>query len=80
MTKVKELTAGDKVELAGHSAIFVTEGPHPLYPKLRLVVWRVDGREWSFDALSAEQEVGEVVQGETAETRNKRLRQILMGI
>ena len=60
MATVSSLLPGDHVELMGMGAIYVAQTDHPLYPGLRLVVWKLDSGEWSHDALSAAQYVGEV--------------------
>lgn len=38
---------------------FVAQCPHPLYPSLQLVIWRLHDGTWSHDALSPNQDVGE---------------------
>ena len=77
MARVRELTPGDLVLLGGRAATFVAETAHPLWPKLRLVVWRLRGGEWSHDALGLDQEVGDVEPG-GAEDRERRLREALL--
>jgi hypothetical protein len=74
--KVKELTPGDKIELAGTTAVFVAKCPHPYYTGFQLVTWWTDKEEWSHDALLADQEVGNLVSEPqfNAEIRAKRAR------
>lgn len=78
MTTVAALTSGDEVALAGgHSAVFVAQTQHPLWPHLRLVVWRLPDGTWSHDALSALQDVGDVSPA-TQQARVARLRSALI--
>jgi hypothetical protein len=58
---VKNLICGDVVEQAGYQATFIGQSPHPRYPDLALVVWRMSDGSVSLDALSYDQEVGELV-------------------
>lgn len=63
---VRQLVAGDKVNLGEDSAIFIVQAPHAKYPGLQLVVWRLLDRSgkpasYSFDALLPDQEIGELV-------------------
>ncbi len=61
--KLMALLPGDKVELPGTSrwAIYVGRViPHPIYPTLALVIWRLDDGTWSHDALDPQQDVGNV--------------------
>jgi hypothetical protein len=62
MTKVRvsELLPGDLVTLpeADASATFIQQVQHPLWPHLRLVIWKLDDGTWSLDALDARQDVG----------------------
>ena len=59
MTQVQHLLPGDLVTQGEMSAVYVTQAEHPLFPGLRLVVWRLDGGGWSHDALRPDQDVGE---------------------
>jgi hypothetical protein len=59
MTAVSELLPGDRAELGGQGAVFIAAVPHPCWPRLRLVIWRLDDGSWSLDALAARQEIGE---------------------
>ncbi len=77
MASIRELTPGDLVLLAGHAATFIAETAHPLYPGLRLVVWRLGTMEWSHDALALDQEVGAVVAA-SGNDRQQRLREALL--
>lgn len=59
--RVIDLTPGIRI-LEPHNAIshtFVAQTSHPLYPGLQLVIWRMENREWSHDALSPLQDVGD---------------------
>ena len=80
MARVRELIPGDLVYLhspPGRSAVFIAETAHPLYPGLRLVVWKLGDGTWSHDALHLNQEVGEVRTTSDAE-RQRWLRQSLL--
>ena len=57
MATVASLIPGDLVRNGDMEAVFIARVPHPLYPGLQLVTWRL-GDGWSFDALDARQEVG----------------------
>ena len=67
--KVYELVPGMTFKPAvGDTAVFIQRAPHPLWPNLQLVIWRMygsgpsgdaDAPWWSHDALSAEQDVGD---------------------
>ena len=59
---VHDLVPGDLVvkESVG-SATFIAKGPHPKYPGLQLVIWKLEDGTWSLDALRWNQEVGEAV-------------------
>lgn len=58
--KVSELTPGDTIKaFAGLQATYVAQTEHPIWPWLRLVVWRMPDGSWSHDALSPQQDVGE---------------------
>lgn len=59
-TKVNELRPGDEVIFGGGRATFVATEPHPKYPSLRLVIWRLDDGSWSLDALDPWQVVGTI--------------------
>lgn len=58
--KVRDLVPGDRVTLAGESAVFITQAVHPVWPVLHLVIWRLGDGTVSLDALSVDQEVGEL--------------------
>lgn len=82
MTMVINLTAGDRVEMpTGGVATFVARTDHPLYAGFQLVIWRMPaeaGIDWSHDALSPVQYVGEVIPA-TPEDREQALRSALLG-
>lgn len=69
MTAVFELLPGDEVELGGQRAVFIAAVPHPCWPRLRLVIWRLDDGSWSLDALAARQDVGEAAASSAAGRR-----------
>lgn len=79
MTTVEELMPGDRVVHAEDSAIFVARTTHPIWPHLQLVVWRMEDRSWSHDALSAHQEIFGTVEQASADERMLRLRRALLG-
>lgn len=70
--RVRDLVPGDRVTIGagplGLVATFVGQGPHPVYASLRAVTWyfpeghpMLEGLKFTVDALSPDQEVGEVV-------------------
>lgn len=84
---VVELQPGDVVTLLTPkglcSSTFITSTTHPIWPHLRLVVWRTDPRlmlpgNWSHDALDPRQVVG-TVKPATHVERLERLRDALLG-
>lgn len=77
MATVAELLPGDLVSQGGMSAVFITHCQHPIWPDLRLVIWRLDDGGWSHDALRHDQEVGVVQPGSQAELA-ARLREALL--
>lgn len=83
MTVVAELIPGQIVDgPAGtelESATFVAQTEHPIWPSLRLVVWRLHRDDsWSHDALDARQDVG-TARASSAEERHVNLRLALLG-
>lgn len=79
--RVWDLMPGDLVSIAtGESAVFIQNAPHPIWPHLCLVVWKLDSGAWSHDALDARQVVG-FVRAEERELapRLTRLREALLG-
>lgn len=81
--RVVDLIPGDEVTIfGGSSAVFVARTDHPIWPNLQLVVWRLPKGhpigEWSHDALSPVQEVGDVTRS-TPDERQARLRAALLG-
>lgn len=82
--RVMDLHPGDKVRIADQEGILIsTVSPHPLYPHLWLVIWRMIGgriqERWSHDALNPLQDVGQVVEPRTKECLEARLRFALHG-
>jgi hypothetical protein len=62
MATVIQLVPGEKVaDPMGAEHTFVAQTPHPLYPSLQLVIWRMADGSWSHDALSPAQDVGQVL-------------------
>lgn len=83
MTTVINLTPGDAVPMPlGGEATFIAQTAHPIWPYLQLVVWRMPeghaGGDWSHDALSPVQDVGEALPATTVQ-RQDRLRIALLG-
>jgi hypothetical protein len=74
MSTVADLQPGDLVYVAGVSVhgIFIARAPHPRYPGLQLVVWRLSDGSMSYDALKLEQDIG-VIQPSTGPARGARL-------
>lgn len=63
MTTVRDLRPGDLVRLNPDNPgaiVAATVTGHPLYERLALVVWRLHDGTWSLDALSWDQDVGEI--------------------
>jgi hypothetical protein len=79
VTTVAELIPGQIVDLGTQSATFVAQVEHPLWPHLRLVVWRMhhDAMRWSHDALDPRQDVGDT-RPSNAEERQYQLRRALL--
>jgi hypothetical protein len=76
---VADLTPGDLIENAGQTALYVAQAEHPIWPHLRLVIWRLSDGTWSFDALDSHQEVGErLSRNEPPGRRELRLRDALL--
>lgn len=80
MATVRELRFGDVVVLEGMpvNGMHITNTDHPVYPGLRLVVWKLSNDAWSFDALHPDQWVGDV-EPSTPKERMDRARQALEG-
>lgn len=78
MTTVAELLPGQIVDGPDGAfwATFVAQTEHPLWPHLRLVVWRV-ADSWSHDALDARQYVG-TARASTEDERRTNLRRALL--
>lgn len=76
---VADLTPGDLIGNSGMSALYVAQAQHPIWPRLRLVIWRLSDGTWSFDALDSRQEVGErLSRNEPPGRRELRLRDALL--
>ncbi len=61
MIVLRDLTPGDVVVSGGDSATFVASMPHPIWPQIALVVWKMADGSWSHDALDWRQDVGELI-------------------
>lgn len=62
MIKVRELIPG--MEIVGPGSVLITfiiQQVHPIWPNFQMVVWKLHDNSYSFDALDAEQEVGECI-------------------
>lgn len=77
--KVKDLMPGLRIHQGSQSAVFIATTPHPLYLSLKLVIWKMDDGEWSLDALSAEQYIGEAEPASGPERRANLERALLGG-
>lgn len=75
---VRDLQPGDVVVHGGESATFVAQTEHPIWPHLRLVIWRLRDGSWSHDALASGQEIGVALPATAAERRTS-LRAALLG-
>jgi hypothetical protein len=78
MTTVSALRPGDLDAHAGHHAVYIAQTEHPIWPHLRLVIWRLEDGMWSHDALDWRQDIGTVTPSTAAE-REQRLRVALLG-
>jgi hypothetical protein len=58
LATVSRLQPGDLVFNGADSAVFVTSTPHPFWPSMQLVLWKMNDGTWSHDALVSYQEVG----------------------
>jgi hypothetical protein len=67
VARVTDLRPGDLVTNGGDSAVHITHTEHPAWPVLQLVVWRLQDGTISLDALSPDQEVGDVTAATLAE-------------
>lgn len=77
--RVHQLTPGDVVAAGPFTrGCFVAQTPHPIWPDLQLVVWRMADGNWSHDALDARQDVG-AAEPTTPDLRARRLRAALVG-
>jgi hypothetical protein len=80
--KLYELTPGNMVEIPslGRSVFVGMISPHPLYPDLALVIWRMDNGTWSLDALLPGLELPDAteVTGRTPTQRDANLRAALL--
>jgi hypothetical protein len=59
--RVSELVPGDVIEFSGSRGLYIAQAEHPIWPALRLVVWRLEGGGWSHDALHPHQDVGRLI-------------------
>lgn len=75
MVRVTDLLPGHVVTLGGDSAVFIAAPPHPLHRGLRLVLWKMPDGTWSLDALLAEQEVGDLLPGQSPPARWARVQE-----
>lgn len=73
MTALSELRPGDEVHQDGQSAVYVAQVTHPVWPDLKLVIWRMRDGSWSHDALAPHQDVGEADVTASLAERRKRL-------
>lgn len=76
--RVRNLLPGDRVTLGDQTAVFACRMPHPIWPTMQLVVWRLADGEWSLDALGEDQEVGAVAASSRAQ-RQARLLSVFTG-
>lgn len=74
MSRVRDLQPGDEVHLPGAdiTGIFITRDRHAGYPGLELVIWKLSDGTFSYDALLAYQDIGEI-QPATSEERQRAL-------
>lgn len=78
MSTVRELQPGQVVTGPAGSATFITHTQHPIWPHLRLVIWRLADGGISLDALDAGQDVGQAAAA-TLPQRLEALRAALLG-
>ncbi len=62
MSTVSVRQTGDGLTMEGVevTGTFIVQTQHPAYPTLQLVVWRLSDGSWSFDALQADQYIGQI--------------------
>jgi hypothetical protein len=77
VSQVRDLMPGDLVSQGEMSAVYVAQCEHPIWPRMRLVIWKLDDGRWSHDALAFYQDVGAVTVS-TDEERRERLRLALL--
>jgi len=83
MATVGELRHGEQLVLDGPfgtiTSTFVAETQHPIWPNLRLVIWRMGDGSWSHDALDFAQDVG-TPEPSTPDERQTNLRRALLAL
>jgi hypothetical protein len=73
MATVECLLPGDLIGKGGQKGLYLGQGIHPVWPQLKLVIWRLEDGSLSFDALSRMQDVGEYIPPCTRQARISRL-------
>jgi hypothetical protein len=78
VAKVYDLQPGDLVRVPGIEVqgVFITRAEHPTYLGLELVIWKMSNGKMSFDALYANQDIGEIMPS-TGKERGERLMRCL---
>jgi hypothetical protein len=82
VSRVIDLIPGDVVENddpQGRKGTFIAQAQHPIWPSLRLVLWKMSDGTWSFDALDYYQEIGVVTSFDDDDWRQFELRKALLG-
>lgn len=78
--RVCDLQPADRIETADRVGTCVAvHRPHPHWKHLCLVVWLLDDGTWSFDALDARQDVGQLVDVVPDAERVGAVRQLVEG-
>lgn len=77
--RVCDLVPGDiLVGPDGERGTFIQKAPHPIWPSLMLVIWRMEHGEWHHDALSILQELPGTVEPIQPAERLENLRDALL--
>lgn len=78
--RVRDLVPGDRVKAQYAEVTFIVATAHPLWPHLKLVIWKTDDDKTLMDALDADQVLHDRIDTieSTPEEREARLRHALL--